>query len=415
MYSFFGLFLIIGAATILYAQGYRLDTAHLSLKKAGGIYALTYPKGAELYLDGKRVEETSGLFSNGVLIPSLFPRSYELIARLAGYAEWKRRISVEPAIVSQTEVILIPDERKIALESDPGEFSVLPGGNLVYSANASIYWQSSKLPGKEVLDSSADGSEVLTSNGKDYYLVKLSSSENQAKSSKVVFRGQRIIFDTDPDQFVTAATNTVSLLASGENPSLIFSSTSTLRITNLASGRSTLAWTAENKSATTTIWIYDKFSGRAYAGSNILGRAQALSYAANGDLGILMQSGDFYVYDPGNGTLVLKGKSIKQFAFSPAGTSLALLGDRFLDIYSVREEYTRLNLGNFPEVKKIYWYDDRNFFLNFREELGLLNVLELSPDALELVAPSGNAGFDPETNQVFYGKDGKVLSMKLPK
>lgn len=110
-YALFGLFFLLGAGVVLYAQGWRFDFLTWHAEKVGGIFVRSFPENADIFVNGKSVPNGSGFFSfsAGTLISDLFPRTYKLSLKATGYDAWTENAPVLPSFVTTFEhAVLVP-------------------------------------------------------------------------------------------------------------------------------------------------------------------------------------------------------------------------------------------------------------------------------------------------------------------
>lgn len=107
---FFIIFLVIFIAfipvVILYSTGYRLNK-NFSLLPTGGIYVFYPESGAQLSIDGKLSDQTT-LFSRGIFVDNLTPKTYEIEVNKEGYTAWKKTVEVKEKKVTEGYPFLIP-------------------------------------------------------------------------------------------------------------------------------------------------------------------------------------------------------------------------------------------------------------------------------------------------------------------
>ena len=108
-YVFILLFVVIGAAVVLYAEGWRINLSTLDAEKAGGIYVRSYPNNAQIMLNGEPVQNQSAFLSPGTFISGLFPKKYILALSAAGYDAWTESAPVIPSLVTEMKyAVLVP-------------------------------------------------------------------------------------------------------------------------------------------------------------------------------------------------------------------------------------------------------------------------------------------------------------------
>lgn len=99
-------FLIVAPAAILLARGYSFDLKAFRLIGTGIITIKTDPKGADIYLDGKKNKTTPAV------LRLLLPKEYEVRLAKIGYRDWHKKITVHERMVTS---ISPGPEREIAL------------------------------------------------------------------------------------------------------------------------------------------------------------------------------------------------------------------------------------------------------------------------------------------------------------
>jgi len=104
-----GCFLVAGFVVLIYSFGYRLDSETLKFVKTGGLYLKTSPKVADVFLDGEKINKSSGLLTSGIFIQNLIPKNYQLKISKADYFEWQKKIKIEPTLVNSfSHIVLLP-------------------------------------------------------------------------------------------------------------------------------------------------------------------------------------------------------------------------------------------------------------------------------------------------------------------
>lgn len=102
------LFALASPSLIFYSQGYRVDWANKRIVQTGAFYLKALPKNADVHLDGKLEDETSGL-TGAVLIEDLSPKIYTVEIRKGGYHYWQKTLEVRQREVTEAKnIILFP-------------------------------------------------------------------------------------------------------------------------------------------------------------------------------------------------------------------------------------------------------------------------------------------------------------------
>lgn len=417
LYAFVGVFLILGAGTILYAQGYRLDFKTFSIKKVGAIYVFSRPKNPGIFLDGKQREETGGLLNSGVLIPNLFPKDYKIELKLEGYENWERKVSVKPSLVAELNPILLPKERAIVSDNAPESMLAFPDGLLITKVNGKIYANKTLIPGINIVDSSVTTNRLLTVDTKGtYYLTRLAGA-NKISTQKLP-AAKAYILDSDTDQLISYSSSQISILEVGSAPSKIFTADKGKTIEQISPSRGLIAWSMfDPKHGTSTVATYDKFLNR-ISESNISlpGKTISMNLSARNILGLLESNGELYLYDIQNNLLEKRGADVRGLAFSPSGNWTAILSQKNLEIFSKDDDYTRLNLAAYQEIDSISWYrDESHLILKLRGSTGLLDFTAIEPENIQRLVASANIAYDIDGNVLYYEEGGRARSMVMPK
>lgn len=150
------IFLIVGPCIILYSQGYRFDFAKMKFLETGGIYVKTYPGDANVSIDNKYQNNTSG-FTRDVLIQNLLPQNHTIKIDKSGYHSWEKTLLVEQKKVSEAKyVILFPNEITFSsLVEDVKQFFPYPDNSkfLLLTVSNELYtYDSDKNENKRILN-----------------------------------------------------------------------------------------------------------------------------------------------------------------------------------------------------------------------------------------------------------------------
>lgn len=100
------LFVALLPIVILYADGWRFSR-DLGIYKTGGVYVSVPYGNVVLTLNGEFVGKT-GLLQRSFYIDDLAPSTYVLRAGTDGYYPWERMVVVEPQLVTDARVLLLP-------------------------------------------------------------------------------------------------------------------------------------------------------------------------------------------------------------------------------------------------------------------------------------------------------------------
>lgn len=194
--SIVGLIMFLMAASILfYAQGYRFNWKSMKLIRTGIVNVETYPKNAQVYIDGKLREDTTPFSEN------LTEGLYSIEVKKDGYQSWGTSFRVEPELVNSFQNIILfksdpqidqlTDTNKIALIKSPidylagsgpaltfSDYEIWLGDSLLTRFSAPIYHVILYPDREHVLYQQGDEIRILDAEGKnDMLLVKLSQAK----------------------------------------------------------------------------------------------------------------------------------------------------------------------------------------------------------------------------------------------
>lgn len=186
-------FFAVGTLLIVKTQGFVFDWENLTFAKTGGVFVRSVPGDGKIFLDGKPVKKPVSLFNKGVLIKDLAPASYTVRVESAGRLAWEKTLIVEPGLVAAASFIrLFPDSPENGAEETvlspriAEDFWIVKGG-IVEKSGGKLYWGEIPLKGTDVLESSPDRNEILTTDGdRNFYLISLSDPET-AVSVRTLF------------------------------------------------------------------------------------------------------------------------------------------------------------------------------------------------------------------------------------
>jgi hypothetical protein len=105
---FAALFTALIPIVIMYAEGWRFSPT-LGIYKTGGIYVAVPYTNVAVTLEGRDIG-TTGLLQRNFYIDDLPPATYVVRASRAGDYPWERMVVVEPQLVTDARVFLVPME-----------------------------------------------------------------------------------------------------------------------------------------------------------------------------------------------------------------------------------------------------------------------------------------------------------------
>ncbi len=417
LYALSGVFLVLGTGTIFYAQGYRFDLEAMRVKKVGAIYIQSHPKDVKIFLDGKKRDESRGILSSGVLVQSLFPKTYEVELKLDGYENWQRMVSVEPSLVTELNPILLPKKRNAVSEKSAQGIYAFRDKVLALKTDGKIYIGETVIPGTDVIDWSVENNEILTSDAKGNHYLTLLSSTAKPTTQKLP-AAKTYMLDTNPDRLISHSSSQISTFEAAETPEKIFTAAKNQIVEAVSSANGLIAWSVyDTRYGTSTIYVYEKFLGRvSNSGISIPGKTYKMRLSSKNILGLLQDNGELYFYNTLSGSLEKNGENIRQFSFSPSGAWTAILSEKTLEVFSKNGDYARLNLSAYPYINSTSWYrDESHLLLNLETGMGLLDFSAVNPENIQRLASSIVASYDSDGNVLYYAMDGKVWSLEIPK
>lgn len=105
------LFLICIPVLILYATGYRFNTA-MTLIKTGGVFVAIPYSGTNVYVGDELVKQ-NGVFQKNAFVQNLKPGIYTIKAQKEGYQPWTKDLTVFPQTVTEGYPFLLPEKPTI--------------------------------------------------------------------------------------------------------------------------------------------------------------------------------------------------------------------------------------------------------------------------------------------------------------
>ena len=111
LYGLTLLFIMFIPIVALYATGYRYKNG-FGLVQTGGIYVSVPYSGASVALDGKSIGQ-SGFLERSFFVDNLTPGAYRMSATRLGFIPWHRVLVVEPRLVTDASVLLIPEHIQV--------------------------------------------------------------------------------------------------------------------------------------------------------------------------------------------------------------------------------------------------------------------------------------------------------------
>ncbi|MDO8668770.1 MAG: PEGA domain-containing protein [Candidatus Buchananbacteria bacterium] len=244
IYLFFiTIFLIVTPLIILYTQGYRYNFKRGKVQKTGILIVSSIPKKADIYLNGKIIENDQ----TPTRIEKLLPADYEIKLSKEGYHDWTKKLQISensttfaedvilwknnlpiqlaarqiidwlPAPDNKKIVFITEDRKVISLDIDTKEFNdIYQAGQ--YANPKILSWSNN---GKKILIKS--NNEYLIIEAERYYIKPTIISDNDYKLIKwdqnndnllyglnnsgiwkidLFTRAKKLVFDKAVDDFI---------------------------------------------------------------------------------------------------------------------------------------------------------------------------------------------------------------------
>lgn len=102
------IFTVATGPIVFYTLGYRISLTDLTVHSTGGLFVVTRPTSATVYVNASQ-KETS-LIAGSIFVQNLTPGPYDIRVEKQGYYPWNKRIPVEAYAVTEARVVLIPQE-----------------------------------------------------------------------------------------------------------------------------------------------------------------------------------------------------------------------------------------------------------------------------------------------------------------
>jgi len=209
----FLVFVIFTPIIVYYSLGYKFDPSVKKFVKTGIVFIRTFPKGVDVFIDGKRLKESSPCVIRGLL-----PKEYQLILEKEGFYPYQLSLPVKPAKVLELDVVLI--SKTAQLERIKFDFNIYRffvsrhflGNKIIAFTDKGIYFLDRDFKNAKLISSVVLG-EDLASSVEDF----------KEGSSRLVFWNKNNIWITDiVEPFSKEEAKVTSIYKSGENIKEVF-------------------------------------------------------------------------------------------------------------------------------------------------------------------------------------------------
>lgn len=421
-YIMLAAFFVLGAAVILYVNGWRLDFSPLGLKRIGAIYVRSFPRDARIYLDNRAIKNDSGFLQSGTMINDLFPKDYELRLEYNGYEPWKENVSVSPTLVAEVKyAVLLPKTALVASTGTVKNFWLLGDAVAAQNEKGDLLANGKKIGNGEIVGQTGNLKNILTKDPKTggYFWNNLDNNQRTnitAFLNKLGFGANKqfsvVVDQWDEKNLILLEPTRISLLDTGQGGLTNIYKTNGTSLENLVSSQFLFAWAEFNKkTGTSTLVIYDKFLKKINSSSEFDNKNKELRWITKDKLAVLQNDGHLYVYGVPGGETTKIADDVKAFAAASDGGAIAALENGSLEIffYNAEKDYYRFNLPDVERATKIIWYSDSNhLFVVYPDRTAFLDLNDSALKNFATVVNVNRAEYD-ETNNIMYFLDGGTL------
>lgn len=383
------IFLVGGAAAVLYSQGYRFDFQTHAVTKIGALYVRGYPKSASITLDGEALNTGSWWpLSSGTLDGSLVPGTYKLHAEAPGYQTWDADVVIRPALVTERKSLVLFPDKTMPVPMPTG--TVLAALDAPDSFDEPVLVTTPDNPRAIVGKAVIPGTYLGTTRGR----LALVSTVRRGKTT-----GQILTLQAPDD----AAATTVSLQGqASEDPRVMDDSVLHRENTHLvaaydgATGRREVFASSTEKEAIGTYLRtrgFDAWEVRTATGTmlaiqrrNTSNRTQIPSrkivslQPSGSSIGVLDELGSLWLINPENGSRQEVGHRAKLASWKDDGTAVAAVIDGVVEVIPLEKEAPHGKLlgavAQADTVRSIAWYPDgEHVFIETAGELVFADVI----------------------------------------
>lgn len=151
---FLALFLTLTPIILYYSLGYKFDAGSKKFLKTGAISIKTFPKGINVYLDGKKIKETTPC-----TLRELLPKEYTIILQREGFYPYEMKVEVKPSQIQDIDIFIVPrmvDITKLDIDLHIYKFFVtkhLFGETIIVFTDKGIYFLDGDFKGAKKVSS----------------------------------------------------------------------------------------------------------------------------------------------------------------------------------------------------------------------------------------------------------------------
>jgi len=171
---FFFVFIIFTPWAVFYSLGYKFDYGAKKFVKTGAISIKAYPRQVEVYLNNKKIKDSSPC-----VIRELLPGKYEIRLEKEGFLPYRINLEVRPSLVAEIDAVLLLEEKEakeIDLDFEIFRFFVVKqilGEKIVAFTDKGIYLLDSEFKEEKKISQSSFSRETAAG----IYEIRLASNK----------------------------------------------------------------------------------------------------------------------------------------------------------------------------------------------------------------------------------------------
>jgi hypothetical protein len=166
------------------------------------------------------------------------------------------------------------------------------------------------------------------------------------------------------------------------------------------------------------ISIYNSAKAATTASTTVVGKNLEVKWITPSLVGILQNTGELYVYDPGTQSLRKLADDVTDFAATGDGSMVAALEHNSLEIFSLNDPsiYYRFNIPNASAASRVVWYKDAtHLFVIYSNSVSFLDFADSSLTNFITVAQGTHPLYDSIANILYItAPSGRIVQYDFP-
>lgn len=385
------LFFIAGTGLILYSRGARFDFKNWDIVQTGGIYLKTEPSDALIQVNGKPIENRSGLLQSGTLISNLRSGTYKVVVSRENYHSWEKQIEVGSSTVSVFDGIILFPQQKAELVASPTDKFLL------------------ELKGETMSDSELAEATSLFNQLKERQL-RLPGAVPINKISPYPYNDRKFIIMTDRALY---ALDTEKRVISQISP----------RAKDFTFAGNEVFW-FEDKGLFSFNLILRNQSQINLPGELKIAEFDEIQLSPSGEImAILKKNSELVIWNRSANKVISFGRGITHFIFSSDSKKIAFATETgSLSVYGVKdgaqeEKYILEKVsGPWTGIEGISWHEDNNYvFLKDKDgKLYFVEVNDYPPtNVVEVASRVKNFIYSKDDDSLYFEDNQGVWRIKL--